>query len=71
MGLKHETIHAHTPVRKTTLNHASAGLKKVAHTQGNLPVLTHEEFESAIASGDFIMKWIEKEIGRYKHVELL
>ena len=27
--------------------------------------------ESAILNEDFRKKWIEKEIGRYKHVELL
>ena len=33
--------------------------------------MTPDEFESAIANEDFRKKWIEKEIGRYKHVELL
>ena len=33
--------------------------------------MTHDEFESAIMKEDFRKKWIEKETGRYKHVELL
>ena len=33
--------------------------------------MTPEEFESAILNEAFRKKWIEKEIGRYKHVELL
>ena len=31
-GIKHETIHAHTPVRKTTLNHTSVGSRKITYT---------------------------------------
>ena len=37
----------------------------------SLNYMTPEEFESAIANEDFRKKWIEKEIGRFKHVELL
>jgi putative transposase len=29
-----------------------------------------DEFEFAILNEDFRKKWIEKEIGRYKHIEL-
>ena len=36
-----------------------------------LNYMTYEEFESAILNEDFRKKWIKKEIGRYKHVELL
>ena len=39
LGIKHETIHAHTPVRKTTLNHTAAGSRMTAYTQGNLQAL--------------------------------
>ena len=39
LGIKHETIHAHTPVRKTTLNHTSAGSRMTTYTQGNSSVL--------------------------------
>ena len=35
LGIKHETIHAHTPVRKTTLNHTSGDSKKITYTRGN------------------------------------
>ena len=35
LGIKHETIHAHTPVRKTTLNHISGDSKKITYTRGN------------------------------------
>ena len=34
-GIKHETIHAHTPVRKTTLNRTSAGSRMTISIQGN------------------------------------
>ena len=37
----------------------------------SLDYMTPDEFESAILNDDFRKKWIEKEIGRYKHVELL
>ena len=37
----------------------------------SLNYMTPDEFESAIANEDFRKNWIEKEIGRYKHVELL
>ena len=37
----------------------------------SLNYMTPEEFESAILNEDFRKRWIEKEIGRYKHVELL
>ena len=37
----------------------------------SLNYMTPEEFESTIANEDFRKKLIEKEIGRYKHVELL
>ena len=35
LGIKHETIHVHTPVRKTTLNHTSAGSRMTISIQGN------------------------------------
>ena len=35
LGIKHETIHAHTPVRKTTLNHISAGSRMTISIRGN------------------------------------
>ena len=35
LGIKHETIYAHTPVRKTTLNHTSAGSRMIMSIQGN------------------------------------
>ena len=38
-GIKHETIHAHTPVRKTTLNHTSGDSRMTTYTQGNSSVL--------------------------------
>ena len=34
-GIKKDTIHAHTPVRKTTLNHTSGDSKKITYTRGN------------------------------------
>ncbi len=37
----------------------------------SLDYMTPEEFESAILNEAFRKKWTEKEIGRYKHVELL
>ena len=37
----------------------------------SLNYMKPDEFESAIANEDFRKKWIEKEIGRYKHVESL
>lgn len=37
----------------------------------SLNYMTPDEFESAILNDDFKKKRIEKEIGRYKHVELL
>ena len=37
----------------------------------SLNYMTPEEFESAILNEDFKKKWLEKETGRYKHVELL
>ena len=37
----------------------------------SLNYMTPDEFESAILNEDFRKKWTEKEIGRYKHVELL
>ena len=40
-------------------------------SHSSLNYMTPEEFKSAILNEDFRMKWIEKEIGRYKHVELL
>ena len=39
LGIKHETIHAHTPVRKTTLNHTSGDSKKITYTRGNSSAL--------------------------------
>ena len=39
LGIKHETIHAHAPVRKTTMNHTSAVSRKITYTQGNSSVL--------------------------------
>ena len=33
--IKHKTIHAHTPVRKTTLNHTSGDSRMTTYTQGN------------------------------------
>ena len=33
--------------------------------------MTPDEFESAMMKEDFRKKWIEKETGRYNHVELL
>ena len=35
LGIKHERIHAHTPMRKTTLNHTSADSRKTISKQGN------------------------------------
>ena len=35
LGIKNETIHAHTPVRKITLNHTSAGSRKITYKQRN------------------------------------
>ena len=37
----------------------------------SLNYMTPDEFESAILNNDFKKERIEKEIGRYKHVELL
>ena len=37
----------------------------------SLNYMTPDEFESAILNDDFKKKRIEKEIWRYKHVELL
>ena len=37
----------------------------------SLNYMTPEEFESAILNEDFKKKWLKKETGRYKHVELL
>ncbi len=39
LGIKHETIHAHTPVRKTTLNHTSGDSRKITYTRGNSSAL--------------------------------
>ena len=39
LGIKHETIHAHTPVRKTTLNHISGDSRKITYTRGNSSAL--------------------------------
>ena len=35
LGIKHETIHAHTPMRKTTLNHASGDSMMIISIRGN------------------------------------
>ena len=43
LGIKHETIHAHTPVRKTTLNHTSADSRMTISTQGNSSALKISE----------------------------
>ena len=46
----------------------------ILHTDRPNPLLNYmipDEFLSAILNEDFRKKWIEKEIGRYKHVELL
>ena len=42
-GIKHETIHAHPPVRKTTLNHTSAGSRVTISKQGNSSALKISE----------------------------
>ena len=42
-GIKHETIHAHTPVRKTTFNHTSAGSRMTISIQGNSSALKISE----------------------------
>ena len=38
-GIKHETIHAHSHVRKTILNHVSVSSRMTISIQGNLPAL--------------------------------
>jgi putative transposase len=43
----------------------------VVRPHSSLNYMTPDEFESPIGNEDFRKKWIEKEIGRYKHVKLL
>ena len=97
LGIKHETIHAHTQeedrhiesyfwrfkedyiytrefvsfedFRKYMEWAVSDYNTKRPHSSFNY--MTPDELESAILNEDFRKKWIEKEIGRYKHVELL
>ena len=97
LGIKHETIHVHTPkedghiesyfgrfkddyiytrefarfeaFKKYMESAVSDYNTKKPHS--SLNYMTPEEFESKILNEDFRKKWIEKEIGRYKHVELL
>ena len=97
MGIKHETIHAHTPEEDGQIESCFGRFKDdyiytrefasfdafmeyielavsdyiTKRPHSSLNYMTPEEFESAILNEDFRKKWIEKEIGRYKHVELL
>ena len=97
LGIKHETIHAHTPEEDGHIESYFGRFKddciytrefasfeafreymewavsdyNTKRPHSSLNYMTPEEFESAIANKDFRKKWIEKEIGRYKHVELL
>ena len=41
--IKHKTIHAHTPVRKTTLNHTSGDSRMTISIQGNSRALKISE----------------------------
>ena len=97
LGIKHETIHAHTPEEDGHIESYFGRFKDdYIHTRefitfddfrkhiewavsdyntkrphSSLNYMTPDEFESAIMNEDFRKKWIEKETGRYKHVELL
>ena len=97
LGIKHETIHAHTPEEDGHIESYFGRFKddyiytrefvsfedfrkyiewavsdyNTVRPHSSLNYMTPGEFESAILNEDFRKKWIEKEIGRYKHVELL
>ena len=97
LGIKHETIHAHTPEEDVHIESYFGGVKddciytrefasfeafreylewavsdyNTKRPYSSLNYMTPEEFESATANEDFRKKWIEKEIWRYKNVELL
>ncbi len=97
LGIKHETIHAHTPEEDGHIESYFGRFKddyiytgefvsledfrkhmewavsdcNTKRPHSSLNYMTPEEFESAILNEDFRKKWIEKETGRYKHVELL
>ena len=97
LGIKHETIHAHTPEEDGHIESYFGRFKEdyiytrefvsfedfrkyiewaisdynTKRPHSSLNYMTPDEFESAILNKDFRKKWIEKEIGRYKHVELL
>ena len=96
-GIKHETIHAHTPEEDGHIESYFGRFKddyiytrefvsfedfrkyiewavsdyNTKRPHLSLNYMTPEKFESAIANEGFRKKWIEIEIGRYKHVELL
>ena len=42
-----------------------------ARPHSSMNYMIPDEFESSILNEDFRKRWIEKEIGRYKQVELL
>ncbi|HLH85656.1 MAG TPA: IS3 family transposase [Thermoplasmataceae archaeon] len=97
LGIKHETIHAHTPEEDGHIESYFGRFKddyiytrefvsfedfrkhmewavsdyNTKRPHSSLNYMTPEEFESAILNEDFKKKWLEKETGRYKHVELL
>jgi len=97
LGIKHETIHAHTPEEDGHIESYFGRFKddyiytrefvsfddfqkyiewavndyNSVRPHSSLNYMTPEEFESAILNEDLRKKWIEKEIRRYKHVELL
>ena len=97
LGIKHETIHAHTPEEDGRIESYFGRFKddyiytrefasfdafreyvkcavndyNSVRQHSSLNYMKPDEFESAIANEDFRKKWIKKEIGTYKHVELL
>ncbi|MCL5794597.1 MAG: transposase [Candidatus Thermoplasmatota archaeon] len=97
LGIRHETIHAHTPEEDGHIESYFGRFKddyiytrefvsfedfrkhmewavsdyNTKRPHSSLNYMTPEEFESAILNENFRKKWLEKETGRYKHVELL
>jgi putative transposase len=97
LGIRHETIHAHTPEEDGHIESYFGRFKddyiytrefvsfedfrkhmewavsdyNTKRPHSSLNYMTPEEFESAILNENFRKKWLEKETGRYRHVELL
>ena len=97
LGIKHETIHAHTPEEDGHIESYFGRFKddyiytrefvsledfgkriewavsdyNTKRPHSSLNYMTPEKFESAILNEDFKKEWLEKETGRYRHVELL